>query len=69
MRTKVDVVDPIWSSGLGLAWLVARVAYIVGYTNVNKPQGKGRSIGNWFYLPELGLQILAGLTAYKLLVG
>lgn len=63
------LVDPIASSCLGVTWLVARIVYTIGYTDKDKPDGKGRAVGNFFYAPELALQVLTGLTAYKLLVG
>jgi len=40
---------PIVSAGLGIAWCVARVMYALGYTS-----NRGRSIGTWFWGPELG---------------
>lgn len=52
------------SAGLGAAWCVARVMYTLGYTS-EKPDGRGRTMGTWFWLPEIGesekLRILAGV--------
>ena len=42
------------SAGLGVAWCVARVMYAMGYTTESKPNGSGRRLGTWFYVPELG---------------
>lgn len=44
---------PIVSAGLGVAWCVARVMYTLGYTS-DRPNGSGRRIGTWFYIPEFG---------------
>ena len=61
--------DPLASAGMGVVWMLGRIMYSVGYTNLNKPNGKGRLMGSFSYLPELGLQILTGMTAYKMLMG
>ena len=45
---------PMVSAGLGLSWCLARVMYTLGYTSESKPDGKGRSAGTWFWLPEIG---------------
>lgn len=55
------------SAGLGLGWCAARVLYALGYVNKDKPDGRGRTIGNWFWFPEFCLQIAAGLFGYKIL--
>ncbi|MCJ1469051.1 hypothetical protein MMC07_007683 [Pseudocyphellaria aurata] len=60
---------PIPSAAMGLTWCVGRVVYALGYTNKNKVDGAGRNIGNFFWLPELGLQITALLTGYKMITG
>ena len=57
------------SAGLGVAWSVARVLYAIGYTNPNKQAGKGRVIGIFFWLPEVALQITAGFTGWKMIIG
>ena len=61
--------DPVASSAMASAWLVARVVYAIGYTKKDGTKGEGRAPGNVFYLPEAALQVLAGLTAYKVLTG
>ena len=42
--------------------------YALGYVSKAKENGSGRRLGNFFWLPELGLQITAALTGYKLLI-
>lgn len=54
---------------MGMAWCVGRVMYALGYMNKNKTDGAGRNIGNFFWLPEVGLQITAALTGWKMLMG
>ncbi|MCJ1342082.1 hypothetical protein MMC31_000262 [Peltigera leucophlebia] len=60
---------PTVSAGLGVTWSVARVLYAIGYTNPNKQAGRGRMIGSFFWLAELALQLTAGFTGWKMIMG
>merc|ERR1712217_662734 len=46
---------PLWSAGLGAAWLVFRIAYAVGCTREDESGGEGRLIGAPFWFAQLGL--------------
>ena len=50
---------------MGAVWISARVLYTIGYNKKDEVEGKGRKIGNFFYLPEFGLLILAAVTAFQ----
>lgn len=55
---------------MGGVWLAARIMYAVGYTRADKENGAGRVVaGSISYLPELGLQILTGMTGYSMIMG
>ena len=57
------------SAGLGLVWCIGRVMYGIGYTDINKPVGKGRMIGSFFWIAELALQLSAAFTGWKMIAG
>ncbi|MDI1488920.1 MAG: hypothetical protein OHK93_008197 [Ramalina farinacea] len=61
---------PLLSAGMGGVWLAARIMYNIGYTRADKEKGSGRNpAGSIAYLPELGLHILTGMTAYSMIMG
>ncbi len=43
--------------------------YGIGYTDINKPVGKGRMIGSFFWIAELALQLSAAFTGWKMIAG
>ena len=59
---------PLWSAGLGAAWMVNRLIYALGYTSEKQTNGKGRLYGTGFFFCQLGLFGLAGWTGYKMLL-
>lgn len=59
---------PLWSAGLGAAWLVFRIAYAVGYTREDKSGGEGRLIGAPFWFAQLGLFGLTLWTGVQMLL-
>lgn len=58
---------PLLSAGMGVAWCVARVMYAVGYVSPQKEGGKGRLVGSWFWLPQMGLGVMSGLVGWSML--
>lgn len=65
-----SLIDPLLSAGMGGVWLAARIMYAIGYTRADKEKGSGRNpAGSVSYLPELGLHILTGMTAYSMIMG
>lgn len=56
---------PLTTAGLGVAWMVNRVIYAVGYTREDKTGGKGRLAGSAFWLCQLGLFGLTGWVGLK----
>lgn len=59
---------PLWSAGLGAAWLVFRTVYAVGYTREDKTKGEGRLYGAPFWFAQLGLFGLTTWTGIKMLL-
>ena len=57
---------PVATTLLGLTWVVGRIVYALGYTAKNKDNGSGRLAGGFFWLAQLGLFILTGMSGYKL---
>ncbi|KAJ5503006.1 hypothetical protein N7463_005880 [Penicillium fimorum] len=43
---------PEWAAGLGALWVFFRALFLYGYVYSNKPQGKGRMIGAFFWLVQ-----------------
>ena len=67
---SLSYIDPLLSAGMGGVWLAARIMYAIGYTRADKEKGSGRNpAGSVSYLPELGLHILTGMTAYSMIMG
>lgn len=60
---------PQWSAGLGVAWCVARLMYARGYVREKQDGGKGRYSGIWWYIPHLGLMGMAGVSAWRMVMG
>ncbi|KAK5100194.1 hypothetical protein LTR70_001817 [Exophiala xenobiotica] len=52
---------------LGVTWVLGRVVYAYGYITSNKPDGRGRTYGGFFYLGQLGLIVLSVSAALKML--
>ncbi len=51
---------PKTAAALGVAWNVARIMFVVGYTRSTPGDGgKGRKAGLWWVWPMVGLQLLA----------
>lgn len=46
---------PKLATGIGAIWLVSRVVYLYGYVYSGKPQGKGRLMGEPFWLAQAAL--------------
>lgn len=59
---------PIASAATGLAWMVFRILYAVGYTRKDKQGGRGRLIGSGFWWCQLGFMGLVAKTAYDVLM-
>jgi len=58
---------PLLTVALSAGWQIFRVVYAVGYTNPEKTNGKGRMLGSFFWLFQLGLFLSAGYTGYQML--
>ncbi|KAJ5207277.1 Membrane-associated eicosanoid/glutathione metabolism (MAPEG) protein [Penicillium cf. griseofulvum] len=43
---------PEWAAGLGALWVFFRALFLYGYVYSNKPQGKGRMIGGFFWFVQ-----------------
>lgn len=52
---------------LGVTWVLGRVGYAYGYITSDKPDGKGRAYGGFFWLAQLGLIGLSVSAALKML--
>ena len=63
------MLDPVVSSCIGTAWCVSRVAYTIGYCREDRDDGTGRRIGLSFFLFEMALTIMAGMTSYQMIMG
>ena len=59
------IVRPRVAAGLGLVWSVNRVVYGIGYTRGGE---KGRYYGALWMLAHYGLIILAGKTAWDVVM-
>ncbi|KAK8160752.1 hypothetical protein BKA80DRAFT_275905 [Phyllosticta citrichinensis] len=55
---------PVASSIMGAFWGVGRVLYATGYTRKDKEDGKGRLLGFWASLLQLGLMGMAAKVGY-----
>ncbi|KAF2836699.1 hypothetical protein M501DRAFT_986982 [Patellaria atrata CBS 101060] len=51
---------PLTTTALGVGWLVSRVLYMIGYTDAEKPNGRGRLMGSGFWVCEAVLVGMAG---------
>lgn len=51
---------------LGLGWYISRVLYLYGYVAGKEQNGQGRYLGSGFWLAQLGLIGLVGMTAWKM---
>ncbi len=61
---------PKTAAGMGAAWVISRVIYTVGYTSCKiGDNGKGRMVGAWGTLFQLGLELMAGYTGFNMLRG
>ena len=58
---------PEISAGLGVVYLVSRVAYTMGYVRPVRDGGRGRYNGATQYLGKVGLLVVSCMSAYKLL--
>ena len=58
---------PEWATRLGAAWCVARLLFLIGYSRTNYENGKGRHLGSWWMLVQLGLTGLSFASAWKML--
>ncbi|EME84481.1 uncharacterized protein MYCFIDRAFT_152707 [Pseudocercospora fijiensis CIRAD86] len=60
---------PRTTTGLGIGFIIGRIVYAIGYSNVDKPNGSGRVLGFVISQPiALALWGLAGWTGVKLVL-
>ncbi|TKA61403.1 hypothetical protein B0A55_11555 [Friedmanniomyces simplex] len=59
---------PLTTTGLGVAWMVGRLVYAVGYTRKDKSNGEGRLAGSFFWFAQLALFGLTGWTGIKMVL-
>lgn len=55
---------PVAASVMGALWGVGRVLYATGYTRKDKESGKGRLMGAWASLLQIGLMGMAAKVGY-----
>ncbi|KAI9885520.1 MAG: hypothetical protein M1823_002702 [Watsoniomyces obsoletus] len=59
---------PKTAAAMGAAWVLSRVMFTVGYTRSQMGSGgKGRMIGAWGSVLQLGLELMAGYTGFNML--
>ncbi|KAK8228716.1 hypothetical protein BKA81DRAFT_403267 [Phyllosticta paracitricarpa] len=57
---------PVASSVMGALWGVGRVLYATGYTRKDKENGKGRVLGVWASLIQIGLLGMAAKVGFDI---
>ncbi|KAF2138239.1 uncharacterized protein K452DRAFT_290821 [Aplosporella prunicola CBS 121167] len=57
---------PVAAASVGAAWCLGRTLYAIGYTRPNTENGKGRLIGVWASLLQIGMLGTAAWTCWKL---
>jgi glutathione S-transferase len=60
------LVFPVASAALGAVWIAGRATYAWGYTRPHKPNGSGRYLGVWWYVPDALLKLMAPYAAYTI---
>ncbi|KAF2085301.1 membrane-associated proteins in eicosanoid and glutathione metabolism [Saccharata proteae CBS 121410] len=58
---------PTASAVMGGLWAVGRVMYAMGYTRPGVENGKGRLVGSWASLVQIGLMGMAAWTSWKMI--